>query len=62
MKTCPECGSTNIVKEKWHDAVPNAFGIGGDAALGQTGDLLCADCKYSSSPSCFSVKKNVGEE
>lgn len=53
MKTCPECGSSNISKEKWHDAVPNAFEIGGSAALGQTGDLVCNDCKFTSSPSCF---------
>lgn len=58
MKECPECGSSRISKEKWHEAVPNAFEIGGDAALGQTGDLKCNDCGHTSSPSCFEKKKN----
>lgn len=46
----------NVIKERWHHAVKNAFEIGGDAAHGQTGDLLCADCKYSGSPSEFERK------
>ena len=56
MKTCPECDSTSVSKEKWHDAVPNAFAIGGDAAHGQTGDLVCNECKYTSSPNMFEKK------
>lgn len=56
MRQCPECGSTNISKEKWHEAVPNAFEIGGNAALGQTGDLKCNHCGFTSSPSCFQKK------
>ncbi|WP_017005150.1 deoxycytidylate deaminase [Enterovibrio norvegicus] len=43
----------NVGKEKWHDAVTSAFQIGGDAALGNTGDLICNDCGFTSSPSCF---------
>ncbi len=57
MRACPKCGSSRISKEKWHDAVPNAFQIGGQAALGQTGDLKCDDCGYASSPSSFEKKE-----
>lgn len=57
MKQCPKCGSTSISKEEWHDAVPNAFEIGGNAALGKTGDLICNDCKFSSSPDSFKKKE-----
>jgi predicted nucleic-acid-binding Zn-ribbon protein len=61
MRTCPKCRSTNVSKEKWHDAVPNAFELGGSAALGQTGDLICNDCKYTSTPSAFvSTDKEQG--
>lgn len=56
MRQCPKCESTRISKEKWHEAVPNAFEIGGDAALGQTGDLVCNDCGFASSPGCFQKK------
>lgn len=56
MKECPKCSSTNISKEKWHEAVPDAFSIGGSAAYGQTGDLVCNDCGHTSSPSCFEKK------
>ena len=59
MKQCPKCSSTNISKEKWHDAVQNAFSIGGQAAHGQTGDLVCNECKYTSSPSSF---RSEGED
>lgn len=57
MKQCPKCESTSISKEKWHEAFPNAFQLGGDAAHAQSGDLKCNDCGYTSTPSCFQKKK-----
>lgn len=60
MKTCPECGSSNIEKERWHHAVKDAFEMGGSAALGQTGDLFCVDCKYTGTPNEF--ENNSGEK
>ncbi|WP_447027754.1 hypothetical protein [Vibrio parahaemolyticus] len=56
MKKCPKCNSSSISKEKWHQAVPNAFELGGQSAHGQTGDLVCNDCGYTSTPSCFESK------
>ncbi|EGQ7820066.1 Eag protein [Vibrio parahaemolyticus] len=61
MKTCPKCGSHNIEKERWHHAVKDAFEMGGDAALGQTGDLFCADCKYTSTPNEFEESSSEKE-
>jgi predicted nucleic-acid-binding Zn-ribbon protein len=57
MSQCPKCGSHNIQKEEWRDTVPNAVKIGGSAAFGKTGDLICIDCRYTSSPSSFEPKK-----
>ena len=57
MNKCPKCGSSNINKEEWHDIVPNAYKIGGSAANGKTGDLVCNDCKYTSTPDSFKVIK-----
>lgn len=56
MKKCPKCESVKISKERWHDAVTDAFSVGGSAANGQTGDLICNDCKYTSSPGSFEDK------
>ena len=58
MKQCPKCKSTLVSKEKWHEAIPDAFEIGGGAALGQTGDLVCNDCGFTSSPDCFQKKES----
>ncbi|MFT5852404.1 MAG: putative RNA-binding Zn-ribbon protein involved in translation (DUF1610 family) [Colwellia sp.] len=41
--TCPECGSTNVTKER----------IMGS----QTGDYICVACKFSSCPSRFNDSK-----
>lgn len=57
MRSCPKCKSTSISKERWHEAVPDAFAIGGSAAYGQTGDLVCNSCGFTSSPSSFEEKK-----
>lgn len=62
MNECPKCGSTSISKEQWHDVVDNAFQIGGSAAHGQTGDLICNSCKYTSSRSSFEKKKSDSKE
>ncbi|WP_109402667.1 hypothetical protein [Proteus terrae] len=56
MNRCPKCGSVHISKERWHDAVPNAVEIGGDAAFGKTGDLVCDNCGFTSSPDSFESK------
>jgi len=53
MRSCPKCKSIQISKELWHQVVPNAFAIGGDAAHGQTGDLVCDSCGFSGSPNSF---------
>lgn len=53
MRACPKCKSTKISKERWHEAVPNAFAIGGDAANGKTGDLVCNSCGFTGMPSSF---------
>ncbi|ENP8456750.1 hypothetical protein ACEI25_003425 [Photobacterium damselae] len=58
MKQCPKCGSSNIHKEEWHDAVSNAFEIGGSAALGKTGDYVCMDCKYTAPSNEFYKNKD----
>ena len=46
--TCPECGSSEVVKERIMGA--------------QTGDLICVRCKYSSSPSRFADKAEQKEK
>lgn len=46
--TCPECGSTEVTKER----------IMGS----QTGDLVCVDCKYAGSPNEFKPKSGASSE
>ncbi|MDW1964874.1 Eag protein [Vibrio sp. Vb0587] len=46
--TCPECGSSEVTKERIMGA--------------QTGDLICLDCKFSGSPSRFSSKSQLKEK
>ncbi len=58
MRQCPKCKSTRISTEKWHEAMPNDFKNGGIAALRKTGNLVCNDCRFTSSPRCF-PKKDV---
>ncbi len=36
--------------------MPNAFKNVGGAALSKTGDLVCNDCGFTSSPRCFPKK------
>lgn len=53
MEVCPKCGSQNIVKEEWRDAVPDAEKMGGASAFGKTGDLKCVACGFTSAPAQF---------
>jgi len=56
MRKCPKCGSTDIQKETWNDAVLNAQLINKEGSYNYTGDLICCDCKYSNAPDCFEDK------
>lgn len=46
--TCPECGSSEVTKERIMGA--------------QTGDLICIECKFSGSPSRFAGKSQKDKE
>jgi len=53
---CPNCGSTQISKERWKDVVDDGYGLAGDSIYSETGDYVCGECKYTSSADSFKEK------
>lgn len=56
MRQCPRCKSIKIHKEKWREAIINDFKNCKVAGVSKTGNLMCDDCRFTSSPQCFTKK------